>query len=279
VSKTETSARSIDDAARQSAIPTWVFVAAFALLLAVFIPVLSYLADSIQLARTGTKVEATVISNRAEGTGESTLFYTLVEYQTLKTERALPTAVRAELREEGAHELGSKILIQYAPDDYARIQAVFEPWEWQMSFGFLGIFALIFGFIGHNILRRVRGDVIYVRPSPTLEREYYVPTAEEDAQFDRNQAAGTPVIMGEVDGKWQKLTGADLEAAQKEFRQDSWIFLAFGIVAIVIGLGGLGFGLLRPSGFQWTDLILPVFALPFGAIFFYGGVLSMGDKQ
>jgi uncharacterized membrane protein len=92
----------------------------------------------------------------------------------------------------------------------------------------------------------------------------YTPTAAEDAAYDRAKAAGDLPIMGEVDGKWVKLKGKDLEEAQRDFRRGDWMFMTFGVISLLLAIAFLAGGL-------W---FFSIFLFPFGAASFYAGYMS-----
>jgi hypothetical protein len=95
--------------------------------------------------------------------------------------------------------------------------------------------------------------------------------AMRNKNFDliiRRVKAGSLPIYGEVNGRWGKLRGKDLEEAQRDFRRTDWIFLGVGLGSMLLAIGFFFGGL-------WVASLL---LLPFGALFCYASYLSLRHR-
>jgi hypothetical protein len=148
----------------------------------------------------------------------------------------------------------------------ATVTGTLQDW---LAFAFLiGLFGVAGALVGHNLLRRRRAEIVYGPPPPEPDGGDYTPTAAEDADYDRNKAAGSLPIYGEVNGRWGKLRGKDLEEAQRDFRRTDWIFLGVGLGSMLLAIGFFFGGL-------WVASLL---LLPFGALFCYASYLSLRHR-
>jgi hypothetical protein len=251
------------DGAVISKTDTFFVAVIFLALLASLLSNVFVLANDIWMSRYGILSTGTVVSNRIDRSGDHGLTFAMIAYTPLVTGSKPQNEVRAELIDEGWIEVGTSIPITYDPGNlsYVRVAPILLDWSLIMI---ICLFALIEVVLGHNLIRRLRGQIVYPREPEHVD---YTPTAAEDAEFDRNQAAGTSALMAEVDGKWIRLKGKALKDSQREDRQSDRAFMAVGIIFLLTAIGGLTVGLVRPSGFEWTDLILPFFCFPFGAGF------------
>jgi hypothetical protein len=112
------------------------------------------------------------------------------------------------------------------------------------------------------------GAIISQLPTPPEPDPVdYTPPAAEDAEFDRNKAAGAPKVRALVDGKWITLKGKALEDSLREDRRSDWKFLAAGLGLMLLAIACLFTGL-------W---FFAPFLLPLGAAFSFGGYSGLRD--
>jgi hypothetical protein len=247
---------------------TFDVVLLFLLLLCVSLVAIVDTADAVWMSREGIFVNATVISNRNEESYRSTQTHTLIAFTPETAGSTLPKEVRAELRDTGGYLEGSEMSILYDPANHTHVRLPIATGDWlgQWALFLLGLLVLL---PGRNLIQRHRGDIVY-EPDPRYSDGVdYTPTAAEDAEFDRNQAAGTPVIMATVDGEWVKLEGEALEDSLQEDRRTLWVFMSIAILCLLIGLGLLAFSLTQSFSVGWPALVFSLFLLFFGGSFFY----------
>jgi hypothetical protein len=127
----------------------------------------------------------------------------------------------------------------------------------------------MFGFGGSQKLGKDGARLGGVPTTAVPDNSDYMPTAAEDAEYDRNKAAGDPGIMGEVDGKWVKLKGEDLDEAIRDFRRGDWTFLAIGMVSLIAAV------VLVMSG-AW---FVAIFLFPFGAAFCFASIAGFKEQS
>jgi hypothetical protein len=249
---------------------SWGISALFVLVLSVFGLFSIYATDVIWMTRNGILVNATVLENHAKGTENDPQYYAWVAYTPVPSGTSPPTEIRTELRNEGAYEIGSAISIYYHPRDLKYVQMYYFPEDWVVLYLIWGVIWSVGAWLGFNLIRRMRGDIVFV---PIPEHIDYTPTAAEDAEFDRNQAAGTPVIRALVDGKWVHLKGKALEDEQAENRKTLKTFMAVGVLCMVFGAGSLAF---------WMALPVAIFAVilfVLGAGFFTVGYFALRQEK
>lgn len=237
--------------------PTWRIAVIFIVMLVGALVFASAAIDAIWFSQHGVLVNGKVVSNRSEGTGEDAVYYALVAYTPESNGAATMAEVRTELPDIGAYVEGSAISILYDPDDVKNIRRYYFAEDWFGLAFLVGLFGVPCTLLGFNLLQRSRGDVIYVSPPPEPDYAGYTPTAKEDAEYDRNLAAGELPIYGEVKGKWSKLQGKDLDEARRDFRKEDRTFFAIGLLFVALSIASLILGM-------W---FVSVIFFPLGAIF------------
>lgn len=221
--------------------------------------------DSAQMVRDGIFVNAVVVSNRTEENSTGRQFYSTVAFTPEAQGSVPPVQVRAELTSETGFIEGSEVSILYNPADINHIQLFQTRTDIYLSLLSPIICLLLLLMVSFNLLMRMRGDVVFV-PDPEDTGELnYTPTAEEDAEYDRNKAASVSVIYGEVDGKWGKLFGKALRDANREERSDLKKFRAIGvgmilaaILCVILGGGLNTFALLFAFTFSFLGIVFCV---------------------
>jgi hypothetical protein len=237
---------------------TWFIAVLFLVSLYVVSLIGITITDGIWMSRNGVLVNGTIVGNRTEGTGDRMRFFAMIAYTPEQSGASPPTEIRAELPTEGAYIEGTVISIYYDPGNVKRIQLYNYPEDWY-ALAFVFVFAMVpFIWLSNNLRRRLNRDIVYIPPPP--DPEDYTPTAEEDAEYDRNFAAGRLPEYGEVNGKWAKLPGPGLDTKQLGTDNFKWIFLFAGAFTLLTGLAFLTVGL------WFVSIIL----IPAGAIFCYG---------
>jgi hypothetical protein len=249
---------------------SWVISALFVLALAVLGLFSIFAVDVIWMARNGILVNATVLENRAEGTENDPRYYALIAYTPAPSGASPPVEIRTELHHEGTYKEGSAISIYYHPTDLKYVQIYYFPEDWLVLYSIWGLIWSAVVWLGFNLVRRLRGKIVFL---PTPEDLEYTPTAAEDAEFDRNQAAGTPVIGALIDGKWVQLKGKALDDEQAENRKTLRIFMAVGVLCMLVGAGLLAFWMVLPA------LFFAIILLTLGAGFFILGYFALRQEK
>ncbi len=192
--------------------------------------------NSMRMERDGIFVNGIVVSNRALGNSTDPTIYTTVKFTPEISGNAPAAEVMAELTSDTGYEEGAEISIHYDPADTKKIQLYQTRTE--SYFMLLGPFLclLLLLAVSFNLLKRMRGDIVYVpNPQDTGELDY-TPTAKEDAEYDRNKASGKSVFFGLVDGKWGRLSGKALAEAEREGAKETKKLGAAGMCMILAAI-------------------------------------------
>jgi hypothetical protein len=252
-----------------SQFPTWIVTLMFLATLAGVGQLLFTAGDVVWMSQRGVLVSARVVSNRAEVTKKKTFYHALIAYTPDPTGAAPPTEVRVELPDEGAYLEGSEIYIFYDPDDLKHVRRYYFTEDWlslAILFGLVGVAGAL---LGHNLHRRRRREIVTIPTPPETDSVDYTPTAAEDAEYDRNKAAGTPKVRALVDGKWITLKGKALEDSLRDDRRSDWKFLAAGLGLMLLAIAFLFNGL-------W---FFSPFLFPLGAAFSFVSYLGLRDSH